>query len=625
MSDYESDDSDVQDFIDLDMIFELGRLEQQEQEEAERVHHRNYIYRERVEAEARLMADYFGPRPKYPDYYFLLRYRMSRKLFLDIVSGIENYIETHHPLSPHFDFFRVRPDATGIPGFSVIMKCTSAIRQLAYGVTPDSLDEYLQMGSHCARDCLDFFTMCVIELFMPKYLRKPDFNDIQKLYTAHNNIHGFPGMLGSIDCMHWEWRNCPKAWHGQFGRGDKKYPTILLEAVASYDLWIWHAFFGVAGANNDLTVLNNSPLFDDLLDGIDPVAPFECNGVTFKKRYYLADDIYPQWASFVKSFTVASSEKNVLYKRKQEVARKDIERAFGVLQGRWRIISQPARAWTINKLRRVMHTCIILHNMILEDQKLVEFDYELYYGGRGQLVAAVLASHQAEVLSAELIATFSKSRVLKILEMKLLIFKVGKLWWLRRRREIVEYREVVSTLWERIHGSRNCAIQSGRLVDLRSSVNIDKVIDQGGVNDDILLTRESGIKCVFGDGDWGDVPCHVKDEFRLAFCTIGFEALAANGAKKQQAMVFKVDFDKAYDSISGFFRDVLRLLVSVLMVFWIRGCLHSGNFKRMRRSVVDGYRDNSVQIVDRCRNMILYKEVEAKQCATNTLVIPDSV
>ncbi|GKB51320.1 ALP1-like protein, partial [Tanacetum coccineum] len=117
-------------------------------------------------------------------------------------------------------------------------------------------------------------------------------------------------MLRSIDCMHWEWRNCLKAWHGQFGRGDKKYQTILLEAVASYDLWIWHAFFRVAGANNDLTNLNNSPLFDDLLDCIDPVAPFECNGVTFEKGYYLADDIYPQWASFVKSFTVASSEKN---------------------------------------------------------------------------------------------------------------------------------------------------------------------------------------------------------------------------------------------------------------------------------------------------------------------------
>ncbi|GJZ96326.1 ALP1-like protein, partial [Tanacetum coccineum] len=61
----------------------------------------------------------------------------------------------------------------------------------------------------------------------------------------------------------------------------------------------------VAGANNDITVLNNSPLFDDLLDDIALVAPFEVNGVTFQQGYYMADKIYPQWSSFVKSFFVA--------------------------------------------------------------------------------------------------------------------------------------------------------------------------------------------------------------------------------------------------------------------------------------------------------------------------------
>ncbi|GKD75852.1 ALP1-like protein isoform X1 [Tanacetum coccineum] len=67
--------------------------------------------------------------------------------------------------------------------------------------------------------------------------------------------------------------------------------------------------------NNDLTVLNHSPLFDDLLDGIAPVVPFEVNGVTFEKGYYLADGIYPQWAAFVKSFTVARDERNAIFKR----------------------------------------------------------------------------------------------------------------------------------------------------------------------------------------------------------------------------------------------------------------------------------------------------------------------
>ncbi|GJS80991.1 ALP1-like protein isoform X1 [Tanacetum coccineum] len=125
-----------------------------------------------------------------------------------------------------------------------------------------------------------------------------------------------------------------------------------------------------AGANNDLTILNHSPLFDDLLDDIAPVVPYEVDVVLFEKDYYLADRIYPQWAAFVKSFTVVRDEKNAVFKRHQESARKDVERAFGVLQGRWHILAQLALSWTVNKLRRVMYTCIILHNRILKNQKI---------------------------------------------------------------------------------------------------------------------------------------------------------------------------------------------------------------------------------------------------------------
>ncbi|GJV60395.1 ALP1-like protein [Tanacetum coccineum] len=150
----------------------------------------------------------------------------------------------------------------------------------------------------------------------------------------------------------------------------KKYSTIMLEAVVSQDLWIWHAFFGVTCANNDITVLDNSPLFDDLLDDKAPVAPYVVNGVGFEKGYYLADGIYPQLATFVKSFTVAN---DVKLKKRQEGARKDVERAFGVLQGRWGIIQQPARQYYVNTIRRIMSSCIIMHNMILKDQKMTVF------------------------------------------------------------------------------------------------------------------------------------------------------------------------------------------------------------------------------------------------------------
>ena len=44
-------------------------------------------------------------------------------------------------------------------------------------------------------------------------------------------------------------------------------PTILLKIVASSDLWIWHAFFGVASSSNDINAIDRSPVFDEVLDG----------------------------------------------------------------------------------------------------------------------------------------------------------------------------------------------------------------------------------------------------------------------------------------------------------------------------------------------------------------------
>ncbi|GKB30538.1 ALP1-like protein isoform X1 [Tanacetum coccineum] len=135
----------------------------------------------------------------------------------------------------------------------------------------------------------------------------------------------------------------------------------------------------MAGANNNINVLDNSPLFDDLLDDLAPVVPYVVNGVQYRNGYYLADGIYPEWASFVKSFTVATDPKHTYFKQRQESARKDVERAFGVLQGRWGLIQQPARAYEVNTLRRIMYAGIIMHNMILEDQNMSVVDWKHVY------------------------------------------------------------------------------------------------------------------------------------------------------------------------------------------------------------------------------------------------------
>jgi len=53
----------------------------------------------------------------------------------------------------------------------------------------------------------------------------------------------------------------------------------------------------------------------------------------------------------------------------QEGARKDVERAFGVLQARFEILKNPIRQWDLGTIEDIMMACIILHNMIIEDEK----------------------------------------------------------------------------------------------------------------------------------------------------------------------------------------------------------------------------------------------------------------
>jgi hypothetical protein len=144
--------------------------------------------------------------------------------------------------------------------------------------------------SQIAIECVKYFAIAIVEVFGEHYLRAPNAKDTARL-LATNEARGFPGMFGSIGCMHCSWKNCPVAWHGQF-QGAKKDPPSSLKPWPMKRLGFGIVFFGMPGSCNDINILLRFPLMTRIAKREGPQVQFEANGHTYNYGYYLADVIY---------------------------------------------------------------------------------------------------------------------------------------------------------------------------------------------------------------------------------------------------------------------------------------------------------------------------------------------
>ncbi|XP_030925428.1 uncharacterized protein LOC115952396 [Quercus lobata] len=215
------------------------------------------------------------------------------------------FLRIQSQVEAHDSYFVQKRNSANKLGLSSLQKITAALRMLAYGVSGDLIDEYVRIGETTALESLKKFVTAVIDVFSEEYLRKPNNEDIARL-LAHGERRGFP---------------------------------------------------------------ERSHVFNELAEGRAPTIQYSINGHDYTMGYYLADGIYPKWATFVKTIPAPQGHKYKLFAAAQEAYRKDVERAFGVLQARFAIVHGPARFFHLETLKKIMKACIILHNMIVEDER----------------------------------------------------------------------------------------------------------------------------------------------------------------------------------------------------------------------------------------------------------------
>lgn len=359
----DSDDDIVMnmlDFIHNDLLNRKKSSSQKSKHGGSRPGRRPNIDRERAIGHERILRDYYGvdgAPPIYTDLMFRRRHRMRRTLFMRIMDKVA---ETD-------PYFKQKLDACSVPGLSTVQKCTAALRMLCYGICADAVDEYVRIGESTALGSLKRFCSAVLEAFGAEYLREPTPDDVEK-HMQQNAARGFVGMFGSLDCTHWEWKNCPVAWQGQYQDKDGNR-SIVMEAIATQNLWIWHAYIGIPGSNNDINIIDRSPLMVNMMKGVGPSATFHVNRNIYRMLYLLVDGIYPDWPIFLKTISEPTNAKQAWYAKMQEALRKDVERCFGVLFARFHILAVPGRMWKHDELVLIWKACVCLHNMIVEDEE----------------------------------------------------------------------------------------------------------------------------------------------------------------------------------------------------------------------------------------------------------------
>lgn len=99
-------------------------------------------------------------------------------------------------------------------------------------------------------------------------------------------------------------------------------------------------------------------------------------GVERKMPYLLGDGIYPDYALFIKPIKNAANLNENRFSSNREAARKDVERLYGVMKGRFQILRRHIRSWEFHDVVLIANTSGILHKFIVRMQQNGDFHDE---------------------------------------------------------------------------------------------------------------------------------------------------------------------------------------------------------------------------------------------------------
>jgi Plant transposon protein len=388
MFDEEFEYDEVASFMSSIADFQKVRKRREIEDELEKAQvHKNYYKHRRSEERPDYAQSCWGrmldnPRTQDPSdakggKLFRLRFRVPFPLFECLVQ-----------MTRVNAWFSERKDAAGRSAAPLELKILGVLRVLGRGYCFDGIEELCFISREVIRTFFHAWCERFSKKYFPIYCNPPTTQEeIQRTLAVYNRL-GFPGCIGSTDCVHIIWERCPVG-ERFLHKGKEGFPTLSYEVTVDHSSKIIAVTNGFPGATNDLTIVRFDGFVTEIHDGVRysdvtyPMLNLRGEEYIEKGAWLLVDGGYHKWRCLQCPLKHSAIPRETLWSEWAETVRKDVECAFGVLKGRFRCLKLPIYYENKCHIDYMFYTCCILHNMLLHFDGLdVRWEKDINYLGR---------------------------------------------------------------------------------------------------------------------------------------------------------------------------------------------------------------------------------------------------
>jgi hypothetical protein len=262
------------------------------------------------------------------------------------VSSFEYLCSTLAPLL-------TRQDTNMRGAIPVQVKVAVAISRLATGNSMQTIADLYKIGLSTSQVTVSQFCFAVKSILLRKFIQWPSRTVMKKYAEEFENLQQIPYVVGAVDGSHIP-IVAPRL-HAADYYNRKGFYSVLIQAIVSSKCLFWDFDIGWAGSMHDANLWARSDIGQ------------YCEAGRLSPYALVGDAAYPcrPWmlAPF-KGHKDGLSREEYHWNFAQSSTRMCVERAFGMLKGRWRILLKRIDVHLRN-VPDLVSTCLVLHNMCI--------------------------------------------------------------------------------------------------------------------------------------------------------------------------------------------------------------------------------------------------------------------